>query len=132
MSTNVERSPRPPEAITLADGGDLEPSAAATCDSPDDATAHAATLAELPPGARLILRCRKDWRAASVSSIGDDCVRLNVASPAGHTYRVRRPHDSLLHFDGAIPVLDASARAASPEGERASWRVALARYDVRW
>lgn len=81
-------------------------------------------LASLLPGARLVLRCRKDWRAASVSSIEPDCVRLNVASPSGHTYRVRRPHDSPLTFDGSIPVLG--------DGARACWRVALARYDVRW
>ncbi|MFN2598405.1 MAG: hypothetical protein ABR563_14590 [Pyrinomonadaceae bacterium] len=111
MSTNVERSPRPPEAIALADGGDLELSATIT-------------LAELPPGARLVLRCRKDWRAASVASIEDDCVRLNVSSPSGHTYRVRRPHDSPLTFDGPIPILS--------DRDPAGWRAALARYDARW
>ena len=141
MSTNVERSPRPPEAITLADDGDLEPSATTTaCDAPaqddartpDDQSSSSLTLAELPLGARLVLRCRKDWRAASVSSIEEGCVRLNVASPTGHTYRVRRPHDSLLTFDGSIPVLDARERLTFVEGERAAWRVALARYDARW
>lgn len=95
----------------------------ATTDAP--LTDAPPTLAFLLPGARLVLRCRKDWRAASVSSIEPDCVRLNVASPSGHTYRVRRPHDAPLHFDGSIPILG--------EGDhRACWRVSLARYDARW
>lgn len=111
MSTTFERPPRTPEAITLHDHGGLDPSATIT-------------LSQLPPGARLILRCRKDWRAASVASIEETCVRLSVASPSGHTYRVRRPHDAPLTFDGAIPLLT--------ERDSANWRVALARYDVRW
>ena len=84
----------------------------------------AATLRSLPVGARLILRCRKDWRAATVSSIEPDCVRLSVASPTGHTYRVRRPHDSPLTYEGALPLLG--------EVTSAGWRVMLARYDARW
>jgi hypothetical protein len=35
---------------------------------------------------------------------------------------VRRPHDSLLSYDGPIPLL----------GGEGHWRVQLARYDVRW
>jgi hypothetical protein len=154
VSTNFERSPERAEAITLHDSGDLESSATnesqinltertcATPDesmmaSPDEATITSAvecvvTLAELAVGARLVLRCRKDWRAASISAIEDAIVRLNVASPTGHTYRVRRPHDSPLTFDGSIPVLNAGARSSHVEGERAAWRVALARYDARW
>ncbi|MDQ3908445.1 MAG: hypothetical protein M3268_08880 [Acidobacteriota bacterium] len=123
MSTTFERPPSNAEAITLHDDGGLDLSAT-TSDASDEPICGAITLAQLPLGARLILRCRKDWRAASVSSIGDDCVRLNVASPTGHTYRVRRPHDSPLTFDGAIPVL--------AERDSTNWRVALARYDVRW
>ncbi|MDT7540559.1 MAG: hypothetical protein QOE33_463 [Acidobacteriota bacterium] len=142
MSTNYERSPEQAEAITLLNSGDLELSA--TCDaiehsiarSPDHsiagsldqstgpATESAITLAQLSPGARLVLRCRKDWRAASISIITPDCVVLIVASPTGHTYRVRRPHDSLLTFDGAIPILS--------DRDSSGWRIALARYDARW
>jgi hypothetical protein len=83
----------------------------------------AATLGRLPVGARLILRCRADWRAATVAAFESELGRvvLNVASPTGHTYRVRRPHDSPLTYDGHLPVLG--------EG---CWRAALARYDVRW
>jgi len=81
------------------------------------------TLGSLPVGARLILRCRADWRAATVAAFEPETGRvvLNVASPSGHTYRVRRPHDSPLTRDGDVPVLG--------EGR---WRVSLARYDVRW
>lgn len=84
----------------------------------------AATLAALPVGARLVIRCRKDWRAATVSSVEPDCVRLSVASPTGHTYRVRRPHDAPLTYEGALPLLG--------EITPAGWRAALARYDARW
>ena len=81
------------------------------------------TLGALPVGARLILRCRADWRAATVASFEHEAARvvLNVASPGGHTYRVRRPADAALAHDGHFPVLG--------EGR---WRAGLARYDVRW
>ncbi|HEX8147024.1 MAG TPA: hypothetical protein VF591_07590 [Pyrinomonadaceae bacterium] len=89
----------------------------------EGAGAGAATLGSLPVGARLILRCRADWRAATVASFEPDAARvvLNVASPTGHTYRVRRPADAALAHDGNFPVLG--------EGR---WRAGLARYDVRW
>ena len=79
------------------------------------------TLGSLPVGARLILRCRADWRTATVAAVEGERVVLNVASPTGHTYRVRRPHDAALAFDGHVPVLG--------EG---CWRAGLARYDIRW
>ena len=89
----------------------------------DDVAPTAATLGTLPVGARLILRCRADWRAATVAAFDPERGRviLNVASPGGHTYRVRRPADSPLTHDGHLPVLG--------EGQ---WRAGLARYDVRW
>jgi hypothetical protein len=130
VSTNYERPPKHAEAITLPDAGYLELSATAdasthlTESSLDHSTGIAFTLAQLSPGARLVLRCRKDWRTASVSAITPDCVVLTVASPTGHTYRVRRPHDSILHFDGSIPILS--------DRDSSDWRVALARYDSRW
>ena len=79
------------------------------------------TLADLPVGARLILRCRKDWRDATVSAVNLEAVTLSVGSPSGHTYRVRRPPDALISLDGSIPVLG--------EG---CWRAGRVRYDVRW
>jgi hypothetical protein len=79
------------------------------------------TLAALPVGARLILRCRKDWRDATVVAVSTEAITLSVGSPSGRTYRVRRPPDSLLSFDGLIPMLG--------EG---SWRACLVNYDRRW
>jgi hypothetical protein len=92
-----------------------------TQDSTQDETA--ATLGSLPVGARLILRCRADWRAATVAACEVELGRviLNVASPKGGTYRVRRPADAALSYDGHVPLLG--------EGQ---WRANLARYDVRW
>jgi hypothetical protein len=133
VSTSFERPPEIAEAATLPAPGGLPPSRpadeptqidpAARPDSPDAAPV-AATLASLPVGARLVVRCRKDWRTASVSSIETDSVRLSVASPSGHTYRVRRPADSPLTHEGALPLLG----EVTPSG----WRAALARYDARW
>lgn len=79
------------------------------------------TLDALPTGAHLILRCRKDWRDATVVAVTPEAVTLSVGTPRGRTYRVRRPPDALLSFEGAIPVLG--------EG---SWRAGFARYDTRW
>lgn len=91
--------------------------------SPSPNRADSLTLGSLPLGARLILRCRKDWRTASVAAFEPELERvvLTVASPSGHTYRVRRPLDSALTLEGSIPILG--------EG---CWRAGLARYDARW
>jgi hypothetical protein len=128
VSTNFERSPDAPEASALPVpddlSSDLSSPPATERAAPQLPAEPASTLAQLAPGSRLVLRCRKDWRAAAVSAVTPDCVVLTVASPSGHSYRVRRPHDSPLAFDGSIPVL--SDRGSS------GWRVALARYDARW
>lgn len=78
-------------------------------------------LSSLPVGARLMLRCRKDWRDATVAAVAPDQIILSVGAPSGRTYRVRRPPDSPLTLDGSIPILGTGA-----------WRVGLARYDTRW
>lgn len=114
MSAELERPPIA-EAVTLSATGGLDLSRA---DAP------ARTLAELPLGARLVLRCRKDWRTAAVAAVALDQITLAVCSPSGHTYRVRRPATAPLVFDGHIPILTDRAHA--------DWRVALARYDARW
>lgn len=80
------------------------------------------TLGALPVGAHLILRCRKDWRDASVVSIALDVVTLSVGSPSGRTYRVRRPAEAALTLEGSIPIL----------GVGGGWRAGRARYDARW
>ena len=78
-------------------------------------------LDALPVGARLVLRCRKDWRDATVAAVEADCITLPVGSPAGRTYRVQRTPDSHLSHDGHVPLLGDGA-----------WRAARARYDPRW
>jgi len=78
-------------------------------------------LDALPVGARLILRCRKDWREAIVAARSLEHITLLVCAPRGSTYRVKRPPDTPLCEHGPIPVLG--------EG---SWRAGLVRYDVRW
>ena len=78
-------------------------------------------LYALPVGARLILRCRKDWREAIVAARSPEHITLLVCAPRGSTYRVKRPPDTPLCEDGPVPVLG--------EG---SWRAGLVRYDVRW
>lgn len=108
VSVNLER---PPDVEALASSGGLSIST----------SVEVITLASLPLGGRLIMRCRKDWRVATVAAILPDKITLTVSSPTGHTYRVRRPHDAPLSFDGTIPLL----------GEGA-WRTGLARYDLRW
>ena len=112
LSANVERPPDVAAALTGAASGGLDVSEP----SVDDLT-----LGSLPVGARLILRCRKDWRDACIAAISEEEITLSVSSPSGHTYRVRRPHTSPLTRDGSIPVLG--------EG---SWRNLRVRYDLRW
>lgn len=140
MSTLIDGSRDAAEAATLLAPGDLNPSpdaetksdpppsvadGFASVQSPGEGAAVSVpTLASLPLGARLVIRCRKDWRTASVAAFEPACVRLNVASPAGGTYRVRRPSDSPLNFDGPVPLLG----EAPPTG----WRARLARYEERW
>ncbi len=115
MAAQIERPPD--EAAHEAPTPDGL-SASSTIETP------ALTLAALPLGARLILRCRKDWRLAAVAAFEPELGRvvLSVASPSGHTYRLRRPSASALRLDGPFPVL----------GEGSCWRAGLARYDSRW
>ena len=84
-------------------------------------SAQTLTLAALPLGAHLILRCRKDWRGATIVRLSPEAITLSVGAPTGRTYRVRRPPDSPLSLDGSIPVLGSG-----------SWRVCLVHYDRRW
>lgn len=79
-------------------------------------------LADLPIGARLLVRSRTDWRFATVAAATPERITLTVCSPSGRTYRLRRNPDLPLHLDGAIPIA----------GDRGTWRISLARYDLRW
>ena len=111
MSAQISRSPDVANAA-LASADDL-------VSSPD--AEEVLTLAALPLGAHLVLRCRKDWRDATVVAVALDLVTLSVGSPKGRTYRVRRPSGSVLTLEGSIPLLG--------EG---TWRAGRARYDARW
>ena len=104
-------SPPDPEAF-MASAGGIDVSTQFGTDG---------TLGSLPLGSRLVLRSRKDWRTATVAAITADKIKLSVASPSGHTYRMYRPRETPIAFDGSIPLLG--------EG---GWRVGLVRYDVRW
>lgn len=105
-------------------GEDALPSLSGGFNSPERIK-NALTLGSLFVGARLVLRCRKDWRDATVIAVSIDKITLAVGAPSGSTYRVRRPPDSLLFQDGAIPVL-------CEETIRATWRAGFVRYESRW
>lgn len=124
MSTTFERPPDDSATVKL-----LTPSGGLDSSPAIEVAAAAAatwtTLGALPLGSHLILRCRKDWRTATVVRIELDKITLSVSSPTGRTYSVRRPPDAPLIFDNNhIPLLDT--------GKPSCWRAGLARYDVRW
>ena len=114
MSANIQEPPDK-DALSSLSGG---------FDSPETIET-ALTLGSLFVGARLVLRCRKDWRDATIIAVSIDKITLGVASPSGGTYRVRRPPDSLLFLDGSIPVL-------CDEAISATWRAGFVRYESRW
>ncbi len=119
MSTTFERPPDETEVIiTLLTSGGLGSSPAI------EVPAAPTPLGALPLGSHLVLRCRKDWRTATVVRIELEKITLSVSSPTGRTYRMRRPPDSPLTFDGSIPLLGEIAASC--------WRAGLAHYDVRW
>ncbi len=82
------------------------------------------TLRELPVGARLLIRSKKDWRVAVVSQFYEEKATLIVCSPNGGTYRLRRLLEMKIIFDGKIPILKSDLED--------SWRDNFCKYDVRW
>ena len=82
------------------------------------------TLGELPIGARLLVRSKKDWRTAVISKFNEEKVTLIVCSPNGRTYRLQRKLETLINLDGKIPLLK-----IEPEE---NWRDNFAEYDFRW
>lgn len=110
MSASTERPSSAEEIDSLPDGL-----------SASQATPALAILASLPVGSHLILRCRKDWRDATIVAVSPEQVTLSVGAPRGRTYRVKRPASTLVLLDGPIPILG--------EG---SWRAGFVRYDMRW
>ncbi len=82
------------------------------------------TLRELPVGARLLIRSKKDWRVAVVSQFYEEKATLIVCSPNGRTYRLRRLLEMEIIFDGKIPILKSDLED--------TWRDNFSKYDVRW
>ena len=82
------------------------------------------TLRELPIGARLLIRSKKDWRTAVVSQWHEEKATLIVCSPNGGTYRLRRQLEMVIIFDGKIPILKSDLED--------TWRENFSSYDVRW
>lgn len=82
------------------------------------------TLNQLPIGARLLYRAKKDWRIAVVSRFDLEKATLIICSPSGRTYRLRRALDAVIIFDGKIPILESDAEE--------NWRENFTKYDFRW
>ncbi len=78
-------------------------------------------LRELPIGARVVVRCKFDWRTAAVSAQREERVVLTIASPTGRTYRKSCPVETMVMISGALPVIG--------DGD---WREKFVKYDVRW
>ncbi len=78
-------------------------------------------LNTLPIGAKLLVRCKSDWRMAVVSANFEGKITLQICSPKGRTYRKRCAAETFIVYDGAIPLL----------GEGV-WRDELVKYDFRW
>jgi hypothetical protein len=81
-------------------------------------------LRKLPVGARILIRTKKDWRAAAISSFTEEKATLIVCSPSGRTYRLFRSLETILFFEGKIPLL----RIENEE----DWRQNFTKYDLRW
>jgi hypothetical protein len=127
VSITFERPPDETDAALalLAPGGlSSSPVISPAIESAIEDAPGRTMLGALPLGARLVLRCRKDWRTATIVRIELEKITLSVSSPTGRTYRMRRPPDAPLTFAGSIPLLGDAASSC--------WRAGLARYDVRW
>lgn len=82
------------------------------------------TLHDLPVGARLLVRTKKDWRLAVISTFNTEKATLIVCSPSGRTYRLRRLLSAEIIYDGKIPILKIEVEE--------NWRENFSKYDVRW
>ncbi len=82
------------------------------------------TLRDLPIGARLLVRTKKDWRTAVVSQFYTEKATLIVCSPSGRTYRLRRLLEMEITFDGKIAILKCDLEE--------NWRENFSSYDERW
>jgi hypothetical protein len=82
------------------------------------------TLRDLPIGARILVRTKKDWRVAVISYFTEEKATLLVCSPSGRTYRLSRAIETTLFFEGKIPLIK-----IEPEE---NWRENFTKYDFRW
>lgn len=82
------------------------------------------TLRDLPIGARLLIRTKKDWRTAVISQFYTEKATLIVCSPSGRTYRLRRLLEMEIIFDGKIAILKCNLEE--------DWRDNFSSYDERW
>ncbi len=78
----------------------------------------------MPIGGRLLYRSKKDWRSAVVSRIDAEKATLIVCSPSGGTYRLRRPLEAEVIFDGKFHLLKQDLEE--------DWRANYTCYDSRW
>jgi hypothetical protein len=81
-------------------------------------------LEELCVGSRILIRAKSDWRNASIRSILDEKIILNVISPSGRAYLLRRRPAAEIEFLGNIAVLRTE--------ESDDWRENLCKQDARW
>lgn len=82
------------------------------------------TLGDLPTGARIVVKCKNEWRGAVVSKNDAEKITLLVYSATGGTYRLRRVPKTILLFEGDVPIL--------PNGCEEDWRENFMKYDSRW
>ena len=81
-------------------------------------------LREMPIGGRLLYRSKNDWRSAVVSQLSAEKATLIICSPSGGTYRLRRPLETQVIFDGKFHLLKQDLEE--------DWRTNFTRYDSRW
>ncbi len=82
------------------------------------------TLGDFPLGGRLLIRSTKDWRVAVIARKTEEFISISVASPTGYNYRLRRPAEIRVSFDGQIPFIRSE--------DNDLWRENFSPYDVRW
>jgi hypothetical protein len=75
-------------------------------------------------GTRLIVRSKTDWRFASIARVEEEIAVLNVCSPTGRTYRLRRNKSDLAILSEVVPVIATKAKD--------NWQENLGCYDIRW
>jgi hypothetical protein len=89
-----------------------------------ETTEKQVTLGDLPLGARLLYRSRKDWREAVVCRILEEKIVLSVCSSSGKTYRLSRDLKIELQMNGAIPLLTDIVEE--------NWQDNFVKADFRW